>query len=385
MSKFKKYSFKIFLLIVIRFLELFIKIDKNSALFGSGFGKFSDNSKYLFLYMFNNSYKNIYFITDNKIEYEKYKDNYPFLYKWSYKTFITVLRSNYFFYTHNIDDIYPVKRKSTIAVNLWHGTAIKKSGFDSEVEMKWIRKKQKLGLSLPYERMDYFITAHKNCNRIFQSSMRIEDKKIIASGLPRNDFLFENKSNLSLIEKLKDTIYKSSEKKTILYAPTFRDYESSTIENNLKELMNLFEKLSLSGNILVGIRMHPLEKKLLDVDIFKNSNILDLTKYDDMQEILLATDVLITDYSSMIFDYSILERPVLLYAYDLLEYQQARGGFYFDFEKDFSGYGISENIDTLEKHLNNDNFFINIDFYKNYNVDNASFNILSKFGFDEKN
>ncbi len=375
MKKLKKYLITIIILFLIKVVSIFIR-NNTYILLGSGFGKFSDNSKYLFLFFFNNNYKNVYYVLDNKQEYLLLKDKYPVLYKWSIKTFFKVVQSKYFFYTHNTTDIYPAYPSKTKLINLWHGTAIKKSGFDSEVEMKWIKKKKRLHLNLPYEIMDYFVTASKNVNFVFESSMHIEDDKILAAGLPRNDFLFENKNNLNLIEELKSNIYNTNVKQTILYAPTFRDelFDLKQVE----ELIYYFSNFLKENDVTIAIRMHPLESVKLDTEFLEKNSILNLNDYDDMQEILLCTDILITDYSSMIFDYSILERPILLYLYDFDNYKKSRGGFYFDYENSFGGYGISYTLKEFEMTISNTNKYQNNGFYEKYNVENACIRLLKE-------
>ncbi len=355
----------------------FIKQEYDCALFGTSFKRFTDNPKYLFLYMLENNYSNIFYVLDNKKEYKELRNSYPVLYKWSFECFIRVMKAKYFFYTHSIFDIYPAKSNRTVAINLWHGTALKPIGFDSDVELRWINQYKKLGLKLPYEIMDYVVTAHKNCNWTFQSSMGIDESKIIASGLPRNDFLFKHKCNNELIGKLKKEIYQSDDKKTILYAPTFRDYSSEKIKDNIIQIMQLFKKIAKNNHYKIGVRLHPLDKLLLNEDIFED-NIVDLTSYADMQEILLATDIVISDYSSLVFDYSILERPVLLHLYDLADYTRARGGLYFDIKDIYQGYGLSENIEELEQNINESEKYRNLGFYKKFNTENACENILTK-------
>lgn len=374
MSKLKKYLVRIILFFLVKIFSIFIN-KPNNILLGSGFGKFTDNSKYLLLFLIKHNYNNVYYILDDKQEYLLLKDKYPVLYKRSITTFFKVIKAKYFFYTHNTTDIYPAYPMKAILINLWHGTAIKKMGFDSEVDMQWIRKRKKLCLRLPYEVMDYFVTASKNVNFIFESSMQIEKSKILPVGLPRNDFLFSNKSNSTLYNDLKTKIYKTK-KKTILYAPTFRD-ELFGIKK-VEELINYFSKLQKTNDFTIAIRMHPLESAKLESDLLQKNSILNLNDYDDMQEILLCTDILVTDYSSMIFDYAILERPILLYLYDFNTYRNSRGGFYFDYEKDFRGYGISHNLKEFEVTIKNVSDYQNSGFYKKYNIENASEKLLKK-------
>jgi len=373
----KKYTFKL----LTPFFSVFIKKRKNFSLFGNGYGKFSDNSKYLFLYLLKNKQKNIFYVLDSKEEYQKLKHIYPVIYKNSISTFFKVLRSEYFFFTHNINDVFYGKRKSTIAVNLFHGSGIKKMGFDSEVDLKWIVRMKKLGLKLPYDKWDFLSTAHENCNFIFKSSTHICDEKIIATGLPRNDYLFDNKYNTEKINKLKINIFGEKNKKIILYAPTFRDYESGEIKDILNNIMRLFKDMSISNNFIFGVRLHPKDVSLIDKRAF-STHVINLTNYNVLEELLLSADVLITDYSSIFLDYSILERPVLLYIHDFLKYQKVRGGFYFDFKNDFKGYGISETLNELENNLLKAQTFTNPNFYKKYNTKNASSNILNAIGFN---
>ena len=138
------------------------------------------------------------------------------------------------------------------------------------------------------------------------------------------------KNNEALIKKLKEKLNLQN-KKIVLYAPTFRESEDTSIYKfNYKRILDTLEQ-KFSGSWVMLIRLHPLLIKQSEDIIETSSNIvINVTDYPDMQELILLSDLFLTDYSSGIFDFAILRRPAFLYAPDLDEYIKYERGVYMD-------------------------------------------------------
>ncbi len=347
------------------------EIDPNLYLFGTRSGKFSDNAKYLFLHYLQKG-KKVYFVVKDLQEYELLKDRFPLLYQSDLNNISYFLKAKYFFITHDIDDIFPYCNQNTKVINLWHGTPLKKMGFDSRVDRVWIEEFVKNKQPLPWQRWDKFCIAHENIQKAFTSCCHFKPKQMIVTGLPRNDILYQYRDNSSALTALKKSIIKKEFAKVVLYAPTFRDTlqdDNETYVQMIKEFVKAFSKNY--PDYLLLLRFHPLTSFSIEGAY---RNVMDVSSYSDVQELLLISDILISDYSSIIFDYSILQRPILLFPYDLQKYKEIRG-LYFDYYELFSNFGIFEQLEGVIKHIAKADNFIDREFHTRFNLPNACKNI----------
>ncbi len=234
---------------------------------------------------------------------------------------------------------YIRKRKGTKYLQTWHGTPLKKLALDMTSyhmaggqTVEEYREEFKKNSST----WDYLISQNKFSSNIFRHAFAF-DGNMLEIGYPRNDVLFTRNHKTDLME-LKKKYQLPLDKKIILYAPTWRDnsfYDKASYKMNAPlDYDLLFEKLSKDYVIL--IKYHYMVREKLDFSSYHgfyrvmNSSV-------DISELYLISDLLITDYSSVMFDYSILKRPILFYVYDLEEYKDELRGFYFDFIKQAPG------------------------------------------------
>lgn len=341
-KKLKKYISVIFLNLVKYFISPFIKIDNNLVLFSSLNGSFVDNSKYLYLAIIKENNFKTFWVAHDKNTFKFLKDqNLPVL-KIGYGMFFKALKAKFFVTTHNYQDVYYVKNKKTVVINLWHGTPLKKMGFDAKVDSKKFYLKEKLGL-YEHKYIDYLCIASKHTVYAFESSFGIAKEKILPTGQPRNDILFKAKSDFNFAQSIKENVLSKlniKSPKIALYAPTFRDKYICRVDL-IKELKEIFKQ----NGVELVVKLHPLDK---DRVYFKQPSI-------DIQELLIASDMLISDYSSVFFDYAILERPIILFLYDIKEYQIHRDGFYMDIEQlpFYKCYNTEQLKTTLQRLLRN--------------------------------
>lgn len=321
--------------VVFRILGILIPPKKGMMLFGSGFGHFSDNPKFLYLYFNGKSSLDPIWISGDRAEVRRLrKKGYSCLYRWSLSALWAVIRAPFFFISHNVKDIYPIVPRRSIVINLWHGTPIKHIGFDSLKEQVWIANLIRAGRPLPYERWDYFVAASPNTVFIFEGAMRLPKSKILPLGQPRTEHILAIMGDTGLKENLDSRLALSRplERSTLLlYTPTFRSNETATrtIKQTLNELDRILNK-TLDKIIL--FKPHPLDKNVFDEAFFKSMNKVVNVSSQDTQELLGIADVLITDYSSILFDFMITGKPIIAYIFDKETYIAENGGLYFSFE-----------------------------------------------------
>ena len=177
------------------------------------------------------------------------------------------------------------------------------------------------------------------------------DGHMLEYGYPRNDILHSPDRD-TIAAGIRKKLGIPADKKTILYAPTWRDdefYAAGQYKFTLKlELPKLRE--ALGDEYVILLRTHYYIADKLDVTGMEGFA-YNLSKYDDIAEIYLISDICITDYSSVFFDYANLRRPILYYTYDIDKYRDMLRGFYFDMEATVPGpllYTTEEVIDAIK-------------------------------------
>lgn len=250
------------------------------------------------------------------------------------------------------------KPKQTIYVQTWHGTPLKKLAADmEEVHMPGTNTETyKRNFLNEVKKWDYLISPNRYSTKIFKRAFQF-NKTIIESGYPRNDFLIQANNDETIL-KLKNKMAIPLHKKVILYAPTWRDneyYDRGRYKFDLQmDLEKMYE--ALSDNYVIVLRLHYLISENLNLSGF-DSFIKDFSQYEDIRDLYLVSDMLMTDYSSVFFDYANLKRPILFYVYDIDTYRDKLRGFYFDFEKEAPGPLVKttdEIIETIKRIEKND-------------------------------
>ncbi|MEK4566270.1 bifunctional glycosyltransferase family 2 protein/CDP-glycerol:glycerophosphate glycerophosphotransferase [Alkalihalobacillus sp. FSL R5-0424] len=249
---------------------------------------------------------------------------------------------------------YIKKRDETVYVQTWHGTPLKRLAADmKEVHMPGTSTSTyKKNFYEEAQRWEYLVSPNDYSTEIFKRAFHF-NKEVLDVGYPRNDLFYKEEiNNPTSIAKLKERIGLPSDKKVVLYAPTWRDdefYGKGEYKFDIK--LDLFEmKERLGDEYVVVLRMHYLIADNLNVEGLEGFA-YNFSDYDDIAELYLVSDILITDYSSVFFDYANLNRPILFYTYDLDKYRNDLRGFYIDFEKEAPGPVLmtsDEVIETIE-------------------------------------
>lgn len=226
-----------------------------------------------------------------------------------------------------------VKRPQQILLSTWHGTPLKKLGFDmGNIYIQNPRTKE--SYIHDSSAWDYFVSPNRFSTEIFRRAFAY-DGEILETGYPRNDILFNADENK--IGQIRERLNLPDDRKVILYAPTWRDddsYDVGKVKFKLKLDLEKLEK-AIGDEYVVLVRNHYLITDS-DVDDYEHFAV-DVSHYDDIAELYLISDVLITDYSSVFFDFANLRRPILFYMYDLERYEEELRGFYIDINKEVPG------------------------------------------------
>jgi len=230
------------------------------------------------------------------------------------------------------------KPSHTVYLQTWHGTPLKRLAADmDEVHMPGTdTESYKRNFLTESSRWDYLISPNRYSTEIFKRAFGFK-KTMLETGYPRNDILY-NENSQKVQESLRRQLNIPLDKKVILYAPTWRDnefYEKGKYKFNLE--LNLAKmREELGEEYVILLRMHYLIAENLDFSAYKGFA-YDTSNHEDIRELYLLADLLITDYSSVFFDYGNLRRPMIFFVYDIESYRDNLRGFYFDFEKEAPG------------------------------------------------
>ena len=211
-------------------------------------------------------------------------------------------------------------REKVKCIQLWHATgAIKKFGWGvPETEER--SEKAKRRFQQVYDRFQYIPVGSKQMSKIFSESFRLDPSRFLFTGVPQTDFYFDNKAKAHGLNRVKEKYPAVNGKKVVLYAPTYRNgfFDKVDIQLNIQDFLD-----QLDDNYLLMIRLHPSIQEAAQVP--DHPRVILVNDYPHINELLLISDILITDYSSIPFDFSFLRKKMIFFAYDLEAYNQTQG------------------------------------------------------------
>lgn len=256
-----------------------------------------------------------------------------------------------------IDNYYgflsSVKFKSSVkCVQVWHANgAIKRFGLkDPSIENRSLKAKKRF--KEVYNKFDHVIVGSDEMASIFSHAFETPEENFLKTGIPRTDLFFDQQK----AEHIKETLYKrypaSRTKKTILYAPTFRDEDLESYEIRINfDLM----KAKLGPEYLLLLKLHPAIKNRVEIPKELSDFVIDVSAYSKTNDLLFITDILVTDYSSIPFEFSLLEKPMVFFPYDLSHYQKTRG-MWEDYEELVPGPVVFSTQDIIHAILNSESY-----------------------------
>lgn len=324
------------------------KIDPNLIVFESNVGKsVSDSPKEIYdeLKKRNHNYKivwvnnSIYPFDDNNVLSVKRLS--PSYYRYLSKAGFWVNNQNF---PH-----YIKKNKKTTYIQTWHGTPLKRMINDLE-DVKGRDKGYKERVNNAISRWDYLISPSPYATEHFKSAFNYS-KEILEVGYPRNDIFYKNYGEEIDNKKkiIKQKLGIQDDRKIILYAPTFRDDEVSAAKKhtiNLKlDLKKMYEELG--NEYILLLRPHVIISNALHIDQSLSDFVINTSKYNEISDLYLISDICITDYSSVMFDFANTKKPLLFFTYDFEHYKNNLRGFYMDFEKEAPGPLLRNNQELI--------------------------------------
>lgn len=330
-----------------RIIGLFLKVENNLVLFVSFAGKsYSDSPRVIYEYIKSNpqyDYLNCVWAFEepdkiSSLNCKKVKID-------TLHYFILALKAKYWVTSVNIERGLSFKKKETVYLNTWHGVPLKKVG-----------NAYKGRKDFDFSNVNFLCYSSKYEKEIYLKDFNAKEESLILTGLPRNDQLFKVNDTLSL--KLRKDLNIPENKKVILYAPTWRESHNKGSSYSLKPPINIERwKETLGDDYILLLRTHIITNELQGIQF--DDFVRDASSYSDISKLLIISDVLISDYSSVIFDFSILEKPIICFGYDYDNYNKERG-FYFDLKKELPNGVLKSEEEVLDKLLNMDYQFENI-------------------------
>lgn len=323
-------------------LGIFIKQDPNLVLYNSMIGRSSyDSPKAIFDYLTSHpQYSKLKHVwAFNEPEKAEGYDGAEKIKMDSFTYFRTALKAGYWITNVNIERGLKFKKKATKYLNTWHGLSFNTIGNDVPGRNDYDSRN-----------VDYICYESEYHKNILIRALGANESSMIPSGLPRNDELYTLTDEEVI--SLKKTLGLPLDKKIILYAPTWRDSSDGGKSYVMAPPIDLSKwENKLGDQYIVILRTHHLTTKLMNIDF--NDFVRDFSSYPRINDLFKVSDILISDYSACIADFSILERPIICFAYDYDSYKNNRG-LYIDFDKEMP-HGIFKTEDQIINHLKNMN------------------------------
>ena len=219
------------------------------------------------------------------------------------------------------------KRDGVKVFQLWHACgAFKTFGFS-----RLGRKGGAKQTSVSHRMYDYATVSSTEIIRHYAEGFGLSDENVVATGIPRTDVFFDEEYKKNIQASFYAKYPQLKNKKIMIFAPTFRGNGQMTAYYPVEAFHAVDMYESLGGEYAIIIKLHPFCKERFEVPQEYSDYIIDLTDKDEINNLLFVADLLVTDYSSSIFEASLLNVPMLFYAFDLYDYISSRD-FYYDFE-----------------------------------------------------
>jgi CDP-glycerol glycerophosphotransferase (TagB/SpsB family) len=367
-------------------LSIVVPKKTGQLLFGADLGTlFKGNPKYLFLYLQGNADLFPIWITGNKkVVAELSSRQCAVVYKYSVRGFWAILRSEWLFIDFTPKDVMYLGETAFGRfkfVQTTHGVPFKKGGQFALDEgrgrllkhdvlfINSLIKNAKKALVYNFLLANYDVVVATSEETKRTSEYLFKSNNVTTCGMPRNDIFFNRKMAWNNLSEQMDLARYGQ---VILYAPTYRDNYASVTPFSEGFLAELDAYLRDTNKIIL-VKKHPLDSLISLPDSLTNIRII-TEKVDDIQELLIHTDLLITDYSSVIFDYSLSGKPFLLFPYDYEEYVKSCRGFIYDYFEELPGPFARTETELMNYIRDGDSWFHSDTYQRKYESFSRKFN-----------
>jgi len=324
--------------LALRALNEFIPKDDNLMIFAS-LPDYSDNAKGLWEYVHKSTeFKTLWLVKDKEMVLKLQNQGIECYWESSWLGRRKLLSAKYISCTHS--QFTNIKGRKQVVINLWHGMPLKAMGYlDVSCNEKSLKD-----FKMVSKKSDMMFATSSIMKHILVSCFRIDPRKVAITGQPRNDILFKP-NNISMLNSIIGNIAGNYDK-YILYCPTFRAgmgrLDGKKFEGNIFNFSDYdkeeLDKILKSQNALLIAKLHPFEEKQYsetDLNLPENSVLVKSEAFNrnlmSIYDILSLFDILITDYSSIYFDYLLLDKPMIFASTDLNEYKDGRGLVFNDY------------------------------------------------------
>ena len=266
--------------------------------------------------------------------------------QYSLRYFYYIARSA-FWITNMRQPSWYVKREGVTLLECWHGTPLKRLAFDME-DVHSFSPKYKMTVYNQSRMWDHLLSDNHFSTECFKSCFIFPEDRILELGYPRNDPLYSPERDEKSRE-IKKKLGIPLDKKVVLYAPTWRDddyYGPGRYKFELPLDLEMMKKLR--NEYYFVLRTHYFIADHLNIPEEDADFVQDQSRYNDIDDLYLISDVLITDYSSVFFDFANLRRPILFFVYDFEKYAGVLRGFYFDMTTGCPGPLLKTNEEVLD-------------------------------------
>lgn len=325
-------------------MRIVLPMDKNLIVFESNVAKsLGDSPKAIYDKMQEKDlpYKYVWIYNGSD---PLFTDNTKTVIRLGFKYYYYLARAGYWVNNQNFPT-YLVKRKKTVYLQTWHGTPLKKMQNDLDViigrNATYLER-----VNFAVSQWDYLISPSSYATDCFKTAFDYK-KEVLEVGYPRNDLFYQNDESLNrLTRNVRQRLGLESEfRQIILYAPTFRDDSLNKFDLAL-DLERFTEELS--DDYLLLVRGHMATGQKINIPEKFTGDILNVSSYANIQELYLISDICITDYSSVMFDFANLKRPLIFFTYDLEHYKDNLRGFYMDFINEAPGPLVKTTEELIE-------------------------------------
>jgi teichoic acid glycerol-phosphate primase len=345
---------------------------------------FADNSEYVYEEMLKQKvpYKSV-FLKTKEVSLRLNKGN-PKIIKFIPSNPFTFIQSIYHLATSEVvflDNYYGflstvTMKKQTQIIQLWHANgAIKKFGWE-DPSNQFRNEGAKRRFLKVYDSFNKVVVGSDYMTNIFMNAFQVSKDRILRIGVPRTDFFFNSSNNSQATSRVEKHYPEIKEKKVVLYAPTFREFKGELKPFELNIDISNFQK-TLGDEYILLLRLHPSMNSHIKTSY---PSIINVSSYPYINDLLLTTDILITDYSSIPFEFCLLKRPIIFFPFDLEEYKKERG-FWCDFFELAPGPVVFNSEDLIkqitELSNNTHSMFSFSSSWNKYNNGNASKNLVN--------
>lgn len=235
----------------------------------------------------------------------------------SFQFFLKYIRTK-IFVTNDMVDENLIKKRGQVYLSTWHG-----GGAYKRVGMSACKENEDFArvFGRYYGRLDYFVSSCKKCSEFYPDAFGLSMQRFLAAGMPRNDLFFEDHAWCS--QKVREFYHLEPNTRILLYAPSFRLFYGKELWDDIQQMMEPFNK---KESWVCIYRVHYFMTDTMPQ--FLQADILNGNKYFEMQELLCAADILVTDFSSCMWDFALTGHPVIRYEKNIEEYEDKERGFF---------------------------------------------------------